>query len=212
MITEADIEEHLIEDEQDDELITAKQPQLAVKTRLHKEINVAEVDMTATVASSELTSLDPDETLSEYSGSLPGGPINLESITQYLNSVDKYKSGKRSLLEPDTPSELILDPELQSLSPHQESLQLNPASIAEANQASTAFRDRIHGAVRSFEIGEAVSVAGPALDQASTDNKRVLGQVIRIHSGFSYEIQTKYGIFDRNFPTSCRKVKRKSYQ
>ncbi len=65
MITEADIEENLIEDKQDDELIAAEQPQLAAKTRLCEEINLAEVDMTATVASSELTSLDPDETLSE---------------------------------------------------------------------------------------------------------------------------------------------------
>ncbi len=100
--------------------------------------------MTATVASSELTSLDPDETLSEYAGSLPGDPINLESITQYLNFVDEYESGRRSQVEPVTPSELILDPELQSLSPHIESLQLNPALFDAASQASKAFRDRIH--------------------------------------------------------------------
>ncbi len=219
MIMEADIEEHLIKDEQDDKLIAAEQPQLAAETCLREEINVAEVDMTATVASSELTSLDPYETLSEYVGSLPGDPINLESITQYLNSVDKYKSGKRSQVEPVTPSELILDPELQSLSPHMESLQLNPASIAAASQVSTAFRDRIHenqlhanerfirqfgkqNAVRSFKIGEAVSVAVPELDRASKDDKRVFGQVIRIYSGLSYKIQTKYRILDRNFLTS----------
>ena len=96
MIMEADIEEHLIKDEQDDKLIAAEQPQLAAETCLREEINVAEVDMTATVASSELTSLDPYETLSEYVGSLPGDPINLESITQYLNSVDEYESDRRS--------------------------------------------------------------------------------------------------------------------
>ncbi len=45
-------------------------------------------------------------------------------------------------------------------------------------------------------------MAVPALDRASTDDKRVFGQVIRIHSGSSYEIQTKYGILDPNFPTS----------
>ena len=139
IITEADIEEHLIEDEQDDKLIAAEQPQQAAETRLCEEINFAEVDMTATVASSKLTSLDPDETLSEYAGSLPGDPINLESITQYLNSVDEYESGRRSKVEPVTPTELILDPEFQSLSSYMESLQLNPASIAEANQASKAF-------------------------------------------------------------------------
>lgn len=65
MITEADIKKHLIEDEQDDELITAEQRQLVAKTRLREELNIAEVDMTATVTSSELTSLGPYETLSE---------------------------------------------------------------------------------------------------------------------------------------------------
>lgn len=82
--------------------------------------------------------------MSEYAGSLPGDPINLESITQYLNSVDEYESGKRSQVDPVTPPEFILDPELHSLSPHMESLQLNPATIAAASQVSTAFRDRIH--------------------------------------------------------------------
>ena len=95
--------------------------------------------MTAAVASSELTSLDPDETLSEYAGSLPGDLINLESITQYLNYVDEYESGRRSQVEPVTPFEFILDPELQSPSPHMEYLQLNPASIAAVSNASTAF-------------------------------------------------------------------------
>ncbi len=45
-------------------------------------------------------------------------------------------------------------------------------------------------------------MAIPALDRASTDDKRVLGQVARIHSGPSYLIQTKYGLFDQNFPAS----------
>ncbi len=45
-------------------------------------------------------------------------------------------------------------------------------------------------------------MAVPASDRVSTDSKRVFGQVIRIYSGSSYEIQTKYGILDRNFPTS----------
>ncbi len=58
-----------------------------------------------------------------------------------------------------------------------------------------------HLGVRSFKIGEAVSVAVPALDRASTDDKRVSCQVIRIHSGPSYEIEAKYGILDQNFST-----------
>lgn len=205
MITKGDIKEYFIEDEQDDELIAAEQGQLAAETLLREELNNEDVDKTATVLSSRLTSLGPDETLSEYAGRLPGDTINLESITQYLNSVNEYKSGKRSQVEPVTPLGFILDLKLPSLSAYMESLQLNPATIAAANQVSIAFRDRIHEnqlhanersirqfgkqrAVRSFEIGEAVSLAVPALDRASTDDKRVFGQVLHIHSCPSYEI------------------------
>ena len=45
-------------------------------------------------------------------------------------------------------------------------------------------------------------MAVSASDRASTDDKRVFGQVIRIDSGPSNKIQTKYGILDRKFPTS----------
>lgn len=41
--------------------------------------------------------------------------------------------------------------------------------------------------------------AWPSLDHASTDDKWIFGQVKQVHNG--YEIQTKYGILDRNFPT-----------
>ncbi len=122
MITEADIEEHLIEDEQGYELIAAEQPQPAAETRLCEEINFVEVEMTATVTSSELTNLDRDEILSGYARNLPRDPINLESINQHLNSVDKYESCRRFQVEPVIPPELILDLELQLLSPHMESL------------------------------------------------------------------------------------------
>ncbi len=46
-----------------------------------------------------------------------------------------------------------------------------------------------------------VSIAVPALDRASTDDKRIFGQVIK---GFdnAYSIQTKHGVLDRNYPTS----------
>ena len=48
-ITEADIEEHIIEDEQDDKLIAAEERQLVAETRLRDELNIPEVDMIATV-------------------------------------------------------------------------------------------------------------------------------------------------------------------
>ena len=90
-----------------------------------------------------MTNLGLDETLSEYARSLPRNTINLESITQYLNFVDEYKSGRKFQIELVTTPELILDTELQLLSPNMQSLQLNPASIATTSQAFTAFRDCI---------------------------------------------------------------------
>lgn len=175
--------------------------------------------MTGTIASSTLTSLDLDETLSEYAGSLPEDPINLESISRDLNSVDDYESGARSERLPVTPPEFDLDPDLQFLSPHLQVLQLNPTSLNEASKASRAFRKHIHEnqlqanersirqygkqrVVKNFEVGESVSVAVPALDRASTDDKRIFGQVKQVDNGPSYEIQAKYGVLDCNFPTS----------
>ena len=166
--------------------------------------------MTGTITSFTLTSLDSDERMSKYAGSLPEDPISLEYISPYQNSVDDYEGGARSECLPVTPPEFDLDPDL---------LQLNPTSLNEVSKASRAFRERIHEnqfqanersirqygkqrAVKNFEVGESVSVAVPALDRASTDDKRIFGQVKRVHIGPSYEIQTKYGVLDRNFPTS----------
>ncbi len=74
--------------------------------------------MTGTITSSALTSLDPNETMSEYAGNLLEDSINLESISRYLNSVDDYEGGARSEHLPVTPPEFDLDPDLQSLSLH----------------------------------------------------------------------------------------------
>lgn len=109
--------------------------------------------------------------------------------------------------------------EERELSPYLQFLLLSPTSLNEASEASRAFRERIHEnklhanersiqqygkqrAVKSFKVGESVSVAVSALDHASTDDKRIFGQAKQVHNGPSYEIQTKYGILDRNFPTS----------
>ena len=108
----------MVNDEQDDALIRDKQRQLEAETCLCKKSNNDKVDMTGTIALSALTSLYPDETMSEYAESLPEDPINLESISRYLNSVDDYEGGARSEHLLVTPPEFDLDPDLQSLSPH----------------------------------------------------------------------------------------------
>lgn len=68
--------------------------------------------MTSTILSSQLASVGPDVTVSEYAESLPEDLIKFQSILQYLNFVDEYKSGRRSQAKRVTSSELILDPAL----------------------------------------------------------------------------------------------------
>ncbi len=45
-----------------------------------------------------------------------------------------------------------------------------------------------------------MNVAVPALDWASTDDKRVFGKVASIYSGPDYEIQTKYDCYRTILP------------
>lgn len=140
-------------------------------------------------------------------------------ISRYQNSVDDCKGGAKSERLPVTPPEFDLDSVLQSLPPHLRFLQLNPTSANEASKASRAFRERIQEnqlqanqqsirqyrkqrGVKNFKVGESVSIVVLALDRASTDDKQSFGQVKIVYSGPYYEIQTKYGVLDRNFPTS----------
>ena len=120
---------------------------------------------------------------------------------------------------PVMPPEFDLNSVLQSLSPHLQFLQLNPTSLNEASKASRAFCERIYenqleayeqlirqygkqSGVKKFKVGKSFSVVVSALDRPSTDDKRSFGQVKRVHNGFSYAIQTKYGILDHKFPSS----------
>lgn len=95
--------------------------------------------MTATIPSAQLTSLNPDETLSEYVEKLPRDPISLKSITQYLNFIDEYKNSGKSQIELVIPPELIFDPELQLLYLLIQSFQLYPALIAAISQVFITF-------------------------------------------------------------------------
>ena len=97
-------------------------------------------------------------------------------------------------------------------------LKLNSDFLQQAAESSRSFRAHIHAnqlhaneqsicqyenqrAVTKFAIGDKVSIAVPALDRASTDDKRIFGQVIKSFNN-AYSIQTKYGVLDKNYPTS----------
>ena len=121
---------------------------------------------------------------------------------------------------------LLVDSDL--LSPHldrrrivqQESQELEPQSQELDSTPTTALRQQIqvnqkHANERSqrqwgkqrqvvtFSLGEQVSIAVPALDRASTDDRRLFGRIIGLHPDYnSYQILTKYGVLDRNYPVS----------
>ena len=122
-----------------------------------------------------------------------------------------------------TPEEgLLVDPDL--LSPQLDRLRLARRESKEPQELdstpTTALRQQIQinqkhankrsqrqydkqRQVRTFALFDQVSVAVPALDRASTDNKRIFERVIGLNPEYnSYQILTKYGILDRNYPTS----------
>lgn len=86
-----------------------------------------------------------DKTMSKYVRSLSKDYINFASISRYLNFVDDYyEDSARSQRLPITPPEFDLDQDLQSLSPHPQTLQFNPTSLNKASESSRAFCERIH--------------------------------------------------------------------
>ena len=118
---------------------------------------------------------------------------------------------------PGTPPNSGVDASLHLLSPHLESihlevpqLSLTAASIGlrakvQANQKHAKERSvRQYGkqrSVKTFHPMHKVGVAVPTLDRASTVDKRIFGRVLEVYED-TYVIQTKYGVLDRNCPTS----------
>ena len=155
---------------------------------------------------------------------LPEGPTNLDAINTYFARINTPDSDGNesdndlSDLPPSTPPSHPLNNNLQALLPQMQSQKLNPESLREAAESSSTFRAYIHAnqlqanersirqygkqrAVKVFAIGDKVSIAVPALDRVSTDDKRIFGQVIKSFDN-AYSIQTKPGVLDRNYPTS----------
>ena len=144
-------------------------------------------------------------------------PTNLQAINTYLEQ-RHHNSGHLLSPPPITPPNLPIDEKLADLSPHISSLRLIEQFLTVAVESNNALRAQVHinqlhanervvrqygtqRLVKVFEIDDKVSVAVPALDCASTDDKRIFGRISRI-VGDTYGIQTKYGILDRLHPTS----------
>ena len=172
-------------------------------------------------ASKEENTFEP--TIETEDELLPENPTDLDAINTYfarINTPDSDKNESKNDLTdppPSTSPSHPLDDNLQALSPQMQSLKLNSDSLQQAAESSRSFRAHIHAyqlhanersicqygkqrAVKAFAIGDKVSIAVPALDRASTDDKRIFGRVIKSFDN-AYSIQTKYGVLDRNYPT-----------
>lgn len=148
-----------------------------------------------------------------------------------FESSDTDGEGSKAISErPQTPPNLlanegedVIDPDL--LSPHLQSLRIdqnlgNKETALRDPSPTTALRERARANqlqankrsikqygkqrnIMTFSVGDTVSVAVPALDRASTDDKRIFGRVIKVYEDKDvYKIVTKYGILDRNYPVS----------
>lgn len=93
-----------------------------VKTYLYEEPNIDKIDMISTIISLQLTNLTFDKIISGYVGSLSKNFMNFIPISQYLNSVDRYKGSARLEYLLITFPDFDLDPDLQSFSLHLQTL------------------------------------------------------------------------------------------
>lgn len=186
-----DINDQEIEDEQDDQLITEETQQLRDEITVYKSIVQATIEegllsrviLPVIPFSSAQNSYIPDNDL------LPIDPTDLQAIDTYLEQ-RHHNSGHLLSPPPITPPNPPVDEELADLSPHISSLRLNKEFLIAAIESNNALCAQVHinqlhaneravcqygkqQLVKVFEIDDKVSVAVPALDRASTDDKRI---------------------------------------
>lgn len=208
-----EIEDQEIDDEMDDSLIHESRDQLTMEQRVELQLVAPEC------------ADDPD-----YQEAITHRII--DDSNRMLAEADAARAGEEQrsdMLGPSTPPNRrpeegfpvdpdLLSPQLDRLrlaqqDPPQEPQELDSTPTTrlrqqvQINQKHANERSqRQYGKQRqttTFELGDQVSVAVPALDRASTDDKRLFGRVIGVHEDYnSYQIVTKYGILDRNYPIS----------
>lgn len=100
--------------------------------------------MTGIITLSRLINMISNETINKYTRSLSENLINLTFISQYLNFLDKYKSGVRSNHLPVIPLDFDLDLNLQSFFLYLQTLQLNLILLNKTSEFFRAFCKRIH--------------------------------------------------------------------
>lgn len=211
-ITEEDVENQEIDDEVDDSLIYERRDQTTMEERVELQLVAPE------------TANDP-----EYQEAVTYRIIDDSNRIIADEEAARAREEHRSnTIDPSTPPNrrpedgLPVDPDL--LSPQLDRLRLAQQDVEERDELASTFTTSLRQQVQinqrhanerskrqygkqrqttTFELGDQVSVAVPALDRASTDDKRLFGRVIGVHKDYdSYQIVTKYGILDRNYPIS----------
>ena len=210
-IDEDEIEEQEIDDKVDNSLTHESVNQVTMEERVQQQLdapNVVQEDK-----------YQEDQT---HQSNVDFDPISQERDTQMREITESDTAGP-STPPNRTPKEgLLVNPDL--LSPQLDRLRLARRESNEPQELdstpTTALRQQVQvnqkhanersqrqygkqRQVRTFALFDQVSVAVPALDRASTDDKRIFGRVIGLNPEYnSYQILTKYGILDRNYPTS----------
>ncbi len=208
-IDENEIENQEIDDEEDTSLIHEAVNQVAMERRVQQSFEVP----------------NPGED-PEYQEDFTHNLIMQENRSLADNAANTGEESVSNTANPSTPPNpeseegLPVDPDLLSprlnrlhieQQPENQELDTNPTNSlrqrVRINQQHANERSkRQYGKQRrttTFDVGDQVSVAVPALDRASTDDKRLFGRVIGVKEDFdSYQILTKYGVLDRNYPIS----------
>ena len=144
-------------------------------------------------------------------------------VSRQVQRENKTTQQNSATSNPSTPSnrrpeeDLAVDPDL--LSPRLNRLRLNPPQELDgtpttilrqqvrinqqrANERSKRQYDK-QRQITTYAIDDKVSVAVPALNRASTDDKRIFKRIIDVIEEYdSYRILTKHGLLDRNYPIS----------
>ena len=228
-IDEDDIVEEIIEDEADDSIIASAVAQQQMEARVQDQMDRNRQEHDRLVRRIESRPDDEEEPSAEQLQLEEEiqDSINQQVIDESNAMLLQAESGGNATGEqaPGTPGPstpplhgpeegLPVDPDL--LSPR-----LNRLRIEEVDSdPTTKLRQQVrinqeHANKRSqrqygkqrtittYEIGDQVSVAVPALDRASTDDRRIFGRVISVREEYdSYQILTKYGVLDRQYPIS----------
>ena len=160
-----------------------------VTFRLINDSNRMLADQEAAAAREDISPSTPDPTTPPNYRQEDGLPVDPDLLSPQLDRL------RLEQLETQQPRELDCTPTTAL----RQQVQINQKHANERSQRQYGKQRQ----VRTFDLGEQVSIAVPALDRASTNDKRLFRRIVGYHPNYnSYQILTKYGVLDRNYPIS----------